>query len=713
MIFRRYIALICFSFFSLQSLGTHIIGGEIYYDCLGDNTYKVTLKIYLDCCPTCTTYDEEAGVGVYNSQGDLIRGLKFPLLDIRKVPPTLYAKCFVIPSEFCVNEITYGDTLILPPIPGGYTVAYQRCCRNSDILNIVNARAVGSTYQTFIDPMNTNCNNSTRYKELPPLLLCVDAPFVFDNSATDPDGDSIAYEFCSPFAGADDQDPMPSVPSNPPFEFVQYNSPYSGTYPIAASTNFKIDPHTGVITGTPNMIGRFVVGVCANEYRNGILLNTNKRDYQFNVVQCPISAKAIIQDQTLFCAGLTMNFSQNSIGATTYHWVFGDPSTTADTSNLASPTWTYPAEGTYKVMLVINQFTKCSDTAYGTVKVQNLLNPRFTLPPAKCMGELNEGFTAIGDYANGVQFLWDFGPSATPSKANKKDPGKIRYKNNGTFPVTLTVTYNGCVKSYKDYMTVLQKPEANYTIENDVSCVLTPVHFLNASTGVLPMQYLWGFGDETGGDEHSPFHTYKKIGDYATSLIISSANGCKDTFSLPTVIAVQPLPIAGFDVDPKDTSVFYSTIHLTDLSKLTSACKMLWGDGSSEADCISDHTYTQPGIYQVMQIADNNGCFDTAYAEVVVRPDFVFWLPNAFTPDDPDGLNDIYKPVIVGAHDYRFQIFDRWGQQLFQTSNLEEGWDGRINSRICQSDVYVYKIDFTDDVKLKAHHYVGHFTLVR
>ena len=710
---RRYIAMISFSLFSLQSLGTHIIGGEIYYDCLGGNIYYITLKVYLDCCPTCTTHDDEAGIGVYDSQGNPLSAHKFPLQEIRKVPPTLYAKCFIIPSEFCVNEVVYGGTLFLPPIPGGYTVAYQRCCRNSDILNIINARAAGSTYQTFIDPMNISCNNSARYKDLPPLLLCVDAPFVFDNSASDPDNDSIVYEFCSPFAGADDQNPMPTIPSNPPFEFVEYNPPYSGSYPISASTNFKIDPHTGIITGTPDMMGRFVVGVCAKEYRHGILLNTNKRDYQFNVVQCPISAKAEIPNQTIFCTGLTMNFSQNSIGANTFHWSFGDPTTTSDTSNLASPRWTYPDEGTYDIMLVINRFTKCADTAYGTVKIQNLLKPFFTTPPAKCMGEVNEGFTATGNYAPGTQFLWDFGPSATPTHVNKQDPGKIIYKNYGSFPVTLTVTYNGCVKIYKDYMTVLQKPEANYTIENNVSCFLRPVHFINESTGVLPMEYLWSFGDESGTNDYSPFHTYKKIGDYYTSLIISSANGCMDTFKLPTVIAVQPVPKAGFDVDPKDTSVFYSTIHLTDYSKNTSVCKMFWGDGSSEADCISSHTYTQPGIYQIMQIADNNGCFDTAYAEVVVRPDFVFWVPNAFTPGESEGLNDIYKPTIVGAHDYRFQIFDRWGLQLFQTSNLEEGWNGRIQSNLCQADVYIYKIDFVDDVKMKQHHYIGHFTLVR
>ncbi|HET6225764.1 MAG TPA: PKD domain-containing protein, partial [Bacteroidia bacterium] len=315
--------------------------------------------------------------------------------------------------------------------------------------------------------------------------------------------------------------------------------------------------------------------------------------------------------------------------------------------------------------------------------------------------------------AKTAQFQWDFGSAAAPATSNKIDPGKIRFFKHGTFPVTLTVTFDGCIKKYTDNVEVLQKPNSDYTIENTVSCELTPVHFINKSTGAPPLQYTWNFGDESTSDLLSPYHTYKKIGNYSTSLMVSSVNGCRDTFELPNVIAVQKLPIAGFDVDPKDTSVFYATINLTDHSKYTSACKMFWGDGNSEGDCIMGHTYTTPGIYEIMQIAENNGCFDTAYVEVVVRPDFVFWLPNAFTPGRNDDLNDVYKPVIVGAHDYHFLIFDRWGQQLFETNDLNGGWNGYLKGRLCETDVYVYKIDFIDDVKLRPHHYVGHFTLVR
>ncbi|HSH65580.1 MAG TPA: PKD domain-containing protein, partial [Bacteroidia bacterium] len=503
------------------------------------------------------------------------------------------------------------------------------------------------------------------------------------------------------------------IPSAPPYAYVQYNAPYTGSYPIAASPAFKIDGHTGIITGTPNMIGRFVVGVCANEYRNGILLNTNKRDYQFNVTNCPKSAKAYIPDQTIFCSGLTIKFLQASSGANTYHWDFGDPGSTADTANVPFPSWTYSAIGTYPIMLIINQYTLCADTTYATIKVQNLLQPHFTPPPPKCMNEYLEEFVTQGTYSNTAKFSWNFGPKASPSVMDQLDPGKVLYTTGGTFPVTLTVTENGCTKKFTDSVHILQKPVAKFETEYPVSCELRPVHFINKSEGVSPMNYSWAFGDEHVSIEESPYHTYKKIGTYLTNLITLSANGCKDTFELPASLTINPLPTAGFDIDPKDTSVFYAQVHLYDSSMNTTNCSVFWGDRSISGNCTTDHNYTVPGTYTITQIVENNGCFDTAYARVIVRPEFVFWLPNAFTPGESAGLNDIYKPTLYGVHDYHFMIFDRWGQKLFETLNPDEGWNGYINNRLCQQDVYIYKIWFRDDVNLKAHQYIGHFTLVK
>jgi hypothetical protein len=91
------------------------------------------------------------------------------------------------------------------------------------------------------------------------------------------------------------------------FHFVNYLGGYSGTYPIDANPALSITPNAGYITGTPTNIGQYVVGVCVSEYRNGVLLSTNKRDFQFNVLFCD-AAIASIPAQTAFCNGFYTQF---------------------------------------------------------------------------------------------------------------------------------------------------------------------------------------------------------------------------------------------------------------------------------------------------------------------------------------------------------------------------------------------------------------------
>jgi gliding motility-associated-like protein len=88
-------------------------------------------------------------------------------------------------------------------------------------------------------------------------------------------------------------------------------------------------------------------------------------------------------------------------------------------------------------------------------------------------------------------------------------------------------------------------------------------------------------------------------------------------------------------------------------------------------------------------------------------------VPNAFTPYNSDGINDVFKPKLIGVHDYRFMIFNRWGDKIFETTDRELGWDGYVKGNLCQQDVYVYKIIFKDDVQLQSHEYVGKVILVK
>ena len=127
-------------------------------------------------------------------------------------------ECEVIGGDVCVHTTTYIDTVYLKPRLGGYTLAYQRCCRNKTITNIVDPELVGATYSiTITNDALLYHNSSPRFKAWPPVYVCGDRPIAFDHSATDQEGDSIVYSLCVPYSGADTANSKPTTPSRPPF----------------------------------------------------------------------------------------------------------------------------------------------------------------------------------------------------------------------------------------------------------------------------------------------------------------------------------------------------------------------------------------------------------------------------------------------------------------------------------------------------------------
>lgn len=711
----KYILAVLFLiFFSYKNFATHIVGGEIYYDCLGGNNYKITLKVYRDCYYGIPPFDDPGYIGVYGVNGNVIQTVDMGVADSTLIPPVINNPCFTPPVDVCVEEGVYTKILNLPPIAGGYVLSYQRCCRNSSILNIVNASQVGSTYQIpILDVAIVNCNSTPRYTNFPPLFLCANVPFTFDHSAIDPDGDSLYYQLCEAYEGADANNPVPVPPSPPPYTFVSYNTPYSGANPMNSSPTLTINPTTGLMTGTPTTIGRWVVGVCVSEYRNGVLLTTNKRDFQFNVENCPNLPVASIPLQSVFCFGNQVHFSQNSINASSYYWNFGDPSTSLDISTLNSPTWTYADTGVYNVTLIINPGTLCADTNTSMFRIYPQIVPNFTPPPGECVTNNSFDFTAGGAFMGNGTFNWSFGANASPPISSQQNPTTISYDTAGTFPVTLTINENGCSTSYTNNVVVYPIPVATYGLQTSVACYLQPVHFIDSSQADTPLTYLWSFGDGTTSNLQDPFHSYSSEGTYFTKIIIMTTHGCADTFALPTSLTVFPSPQAIFTVTPRDTSIFYPDVTMTDQSIDAIDCSVFWGDGTFYDNCDSVHHFNKPGTYTVMQIVVNTaGCYDTAYSEVIIRPEFLFWLPNAFTPNN-NGMNDVFKPVLLGVHDYSFLVFDRWGEKIFETENSDDGWNGYYHNRLCSNDVYVYKITFRDDVRGIYHQYIGRVTLVR
>jgi gliding motility-associated-like protein len=414
------------------------------------------------------------------------------------------------------------------------------------------------------------------------------------------------------------------------------------------------------------------------------------------------------------CFSNLINFSQNSVGDSTYQWNFGDTTTTQDVSTLAAPSYTYPAGGNYTVTMTVNPGTSCSATHTTSIHLNDPLLPDFHAPPGECIYSNSFDFSPGGSYMGNGTFSWNFGTHCVPSTSSAENPNNVVYDTVGTFPVSITITENGCTAVNSGTVTVYPKPDAFFEVTTPTGCALTPVHFIESSETDTPLTYQWNFGNGTSSNVQNPYVTYADSGYYMVGLSITTEHGCKDTFEYPAPLIVYPSPVSAFSISPDYTSIFAPDVSMTDLSTGATTCSADWGDGFITDVCSSVHPYTQAGTYILSQMVLNTyGCADTSYSQVIIDDNYLFWLPNAFTPGNIDGLNDTFKPKAIGINTYTFMIFDRWGEKVFETHDIQEGWTGWYKGHLCSNDVYVYRIIFRDNKMNNPHEYIGRVTIVR
>jgi gliding motility-associated-like protein len=731
------VLLLLFSFLGLHTelAARHIIGGVITYECLGEGDYEFTMKIYRDCnCTNCADFDQEAFIAIYEcttggncqnlSQSSYIARLDVPLMEVNSVEEPDYP-C-LIPPNVCVEEGIYQFRLSnyglrLPLSDQSYHISYQRCCRNITINNIVRPEDSGATYTIEITPEAQRlCNNSPVFDEFPPTIICAGAPLNFDHSATDADGDQLVYEFCPPLLGGgpgldpglyatcSGAAPNPACP--PPYDNVSFILPtFTADEPMGGNPVVRINPNTGLITGTPIIQGQFVVGVCVKEYRDGELLSTVFRDFQFNVASCDPTVVADIRedkkinDQEFLinsCGDFTIDFVNESYQERfiDYHeWRF-DIDGETQTFTEWSPTVTFPGLGEYEGQLILNPETDCGDTANIYVNLFPAINADFEFAFDSCEAAPIP-FTDLSE--TGAQRIeqwnWSFGDGGSSQARNPR----YLFRQPGDWNVSLQVTDNN------ECADVATKPLRYFPVPPLLiispstfrGCVPAGIFFDNLSEPIdETYDITWEFGDGGTSPLVSPWHTYEEPGVYTVSLDITSPIGCKTDTTFFDLITVEESPKAGFSFAPDQPSNINPTVEFTDESER--ANQWLWDFGTGKNSLQRNPSYTFPdtGRYEVRQIVTHpNGCTDTLLQIVDVLPEVRYFLPNAFTPNS-DAVNDEYKGTgfLVGASNFNMSIWNRWGEMVFQTANAEEGWNGRKfnNGQSAPNGVYVVLVTF-------------------
>ena len=584
----RFFVLASMLLYATPQFATHIVGGEMNYTCLGNDQYEITLTVFRDCYNGSpgAFFDDPASIGIFHGvTNELLQEILIPFDPMLNdtLDPVLSSECFVAPPDVCVHTTTYTTIVTLPPQIGGYNLAYQRCCRNVTISNIVDPLDTGATFGVFIsETALLECNSNPKFVAWPPIYICVNEPIFFSQEAVDIDGDSIVYKLCTPLVGAEPANPQPQPPNAPPYVPITWiDPPYNvdnmlngtpGGDPLAI--NFE----TGLLTGTPNTIGQFVVGICVEEYRNQELISTTRRDFQYNVGECGQTTSSFFLPE-LYCDGLTVNFTNNSLNADDFLWYFDYPDNLSASSTLPNPTYTYPDTGTYTVMLIAEPNTVCADTMMQDINVQlPSLFPGFTYNLTDCSDTVtiqlvDQSFDTISTI---VDWFWEIGTS--PVITDDSQNPSFMVDESGVIPVQLTITAaNGCEEVFTDFIPI-------ELIENDLVADTVAI-CLGDSVALNPgfsNDYVYDWSPSTGianTNDPNPFASPDLTTTYTVQ--ITDDQGCQVERSV-TVVIPDPVTVDA----PADTTTCDPDVFLLATSNL--AVEYYWATDVEINNIISD-----------------------------------------------------------------------------------------------------------------------------
>jgi gliding motility-associated-like protein len=340
----------------------------------------------------------------------------------------------------------------------------------------------------------------------------------------------------------------------------------------------------------------------------------------------------------------------------------------------------------------------------------------YTLNSLICQDD-SSSFLYTGNATPAATYTWDFDGGTVLSGANQ-GPITVQWATPGVKNISLQVTENGCSSPVKyDSVVVNAVPAVQFSADTTKGCQPMTIQFTNESVPA-GSNWLWDFGNGSTSTQENPSVTYNSSGNYDVSLIVSTDIGCTDTLEINNYIEIYPQPVANFIITP-NPAAFGSPVNFGSASIAES---WLWdfGDGNTDTTAnFTTHSYQSPGEHIVtLYLTNQYGCSDSISHEITIIAPYTFYVPNAFTPDN-DGINDIFMPKgrFVDEDRYEFMIFNRWGQTVFETKDVNEGWDGGVISQDVEStehtsSVYIYVIKLYD-VNGDYHEYKGKITLVR
>lgn len=400
------------------------------------------------------------------------------------------------------------------------------------------------------------------------------------------------------------------------------------------------------------------------------------------------------------CIGQQATLNAIAAGGTgTYNWLWNNQATSS--TILVTPT------ATTSYFVSVTDSNNCpSKTDSISVNVFPPLGIAATGTDTICEGQS----TVLSSIANGgnggpYSYLW----------SNGSDSSSVNVFPTVTTTYSVSITDNCTLTPATAVLPVVvnETPSIDISPMTEQGCMPLEVQFLNNSSYPQGTIFTWLFGDGQTTDSISPLHIYNTDGIYTVSVQAITPDNCVSSFIMSNSIEVYPLPVSSFSISPESISILHPEITISDSSLLSAIWFYDFGDGKTSAFQNPTHIYQDTGRFTVIQIVESEfGCRDTSNKEVIVEGAFTVYIPNAFTPNN-DGSNDYFFANGYGITELKMQIFNRWGNKVFETPSVSGRWNGIDTSgKICPQGVYVYTAKIKDQYGI-YHTYNGQVTLIR
>jgi len=430
-----------------------------------------------------------------------------------------------------------------------------------------------------------------------------------------------------------------------------------------------------------------------------------------NVVDPPAVTIAVSND-TLICENGSAYLSASATGGTSYLFHWDNTVSTASTQTVtptAATSYTVYAEnenGCVSPPATINVTVRAG--LVGTISPYDTICPGY--PTTLIAG-------AAGGIGTPYNYVWSSGEMATTGATHS-----ITANPAATQMYTVTIT-DACettplVMQTQVYVAPLPVPA--YTVLDPEQCEPAEFSIVNTTDPALSQYVYWLVdGEQEFLNQNQILTDSLWAGSYDIQMIVTTYLGCVDSLTFTNALEVKPRPKADFRYSPNPVLMFNTTVNFQNYSINGYTYQWFFDGGYPSNSTLKNVTVQYPdgqtGTYDVMLITTSElGCIDTAWQQVVVFPEVLIYAPNTFTPDD-DEYNQDWRIFMEGVDIYDFEllIFDRWGEVIWESHDIEVGWDGIYAGKPLPAGTYSWVVRTKDVLNDAKYTYTGHVNILR